>query len=443
MLTQIRFKPLLVTTAVAVTVLGGVATGIAAGAAPRAAGSGSADWPMFRENPAHVGVSAETAISSTTAGTLAAGWTASLGTTSYTSPAVATSAPLGQALVYAAGTSTLHAYRASTGAAVWSFGTGQGGGAIDTSPAVSGGVVYVGSTVGTVYALNASTGALLCDYHTGSLIQASPVVENAPDGSGPVVYLGTDPPSGAGAEYAIYGPGNKHGACTKRWKFTSWRTADGGTWSPPAYGSDAKGRPLLVFGSADPDDSVYALNASTGAVVWRHQAATGLNADVGAAPTISYPGRNGVASGVVYATDKDKVVHALNLTTGKTIWRYDLTTTSNASLSSTALAGNVIYLGSNDGVYAINATTGRKVWHVLQGPTFYASPAITGPAGQQVLVIADNAGRVYALSLATGATIWTKRPMTAGYWASPAISQGTIYLAGLDGVLRSYKPAGS
>ena len=30
---------------------------------------------------------------------------------------------------------------------------------------------------------------------------------------------------------------------------------------------------------------------------------------------------------------------------------------------------------------------------MLQGPAFYASPAISGPAGHQVLVIADNAGR--------------------------------------------------
>jgi outer membrane protein assembly factor BamB len=268
-------------------------------------------------------------------------------------------------------------------------------------------------------------------------------VVDDPDGSGPVVYLGTDPPSGPGAEYAIYGPGNKHGSCRKDWKFGSWAISDGGTWSPPAYATDATGRPLLVFGSVDPDDAVYALNANTGAEVWRDQVASGANADVGAAPAISPPGQNGFKDGVVYAVDKAKVVDALNLTTGAPIWNYHLTKTKNASLSSSALDGNVIYLGSNDGVYAINATTGRRVWHVLQGPTFYASPAIAGPAGQQVLVIGDNAGRLYALNLATGATVWTTRPITAGFWASPAISQGTIYIAGLDGVLRSYQPAGS
>lgn len=450
MLRLIRSRPAVVTTVAAVALLGTLATAAAAGAArhtARPAGasrplasSGFADWPMFRDNPAHDGVSPETTISTTSATSLAAGWKATVGTTSYTSPAVATSSSLGEALVYAAGTGALHAYRAANGTPVWSFSTGTGGGAIDTSPAVFRGDIYVGSTVGTVYALNASTGALVCSFKTGQLIQASPVVVNDPDGSGPVVYLGTDPPKGPGREFAIYGAGNRHGSCQQDWKFDAWQASQAGTWSPPAYGTDAKGRQLLVFGSVDPDDSVYALNAKNGSLVWRHVAATGSNKDVGAAPTISPPGHNGFKSGVVYATGKNKVLHALNLTTGKTIWRYNLTITSNASLSSTALDGNVVYLGSNDGVYAINATTARKVWHVLQGPTFYASPAITGPSGHQVLVIGDNAGRLYALNLATGATIWTKRPQTAGFWASPAVSQGAIYVAGLDGVLRRYAP---
>lgn len=58
-------------------------------------------------------------------------------------------------------------------------------------------------------------------------------------------------------------------------------------------------------------------------------------------------------------------------------------------------------------------------------------------------MIGDNAGQLYALSLADGSTLWTLRPSTTGFWASPAISQGTIYAVGLDGVLRTYAPGGS
>ena len=50
--------------------------------------TGFANWPMFRGNLAHTGVSPETGINTTTASTLTAGWSASVASVSYSSPAV-------------------------------------------------------------------------------------------------------------------------------------------------------------------------------------------------------------------------------------------------------------------------------------------------------------------------------------------------------------------
>jgi eukaryotic-like serine/threonine-protein kinase len=402
---------------------------------------GFSDWPMFQGGPQHLGVSPETAISVTTAPDLTPGWTAPLGATgSYASPAVATSTSLGEALVYAGSAANFYAFSAASGSLVWQYSLGSGN--VQASPAVFDGTVYVASSSGVVFALNASTGALLCDFGTGQHIQASPVVVGAPDGSGPVLYVGTDPGKDqVGAEFAIYGAGNTHGSCARDWKFTSWQASRGGTWSPPAYGTDADGNPILVFGSRDPDDSVYALNATTGALDWRYQTSTQTNFDVGAAPTISAPGNNGSAGGVAYVSGKDHVVYALDLTTGSLIWHHYLLKNGQDMDSSSALEGGTLYLGSNDGVYALSARTGKQVWHALTGVTFYASAAITGPAGQQVLVIPNDKGRVYALNLLTGATVWAMRPTTSQILAWPAISQGSIYVVGADGVLRSFAPA--
>lgn len=404
-----------------------------------------ADWPMFMNRPVHSGVSAETTISTATAASMKQGWSATLGTSSVVSPVVATSSTLGKAVLYAAGNGTMYAYPATTGGSpIWTFKLGSGGGNFQGSPAVFDGVVYDASDVGTIYALNAATGAEICSYTTGaSQIQASPVVVSDSDASGPVLFIGSNPPYPAqGGEYAVYGAGNTHGQCTLAWKYVDSAFSSFGSWSPPAYATDAKGNHLVVFGSRDPDDSVYALNATTGALDWRYQTSTVSEFDVGAGPTISAPGTNGFADGVVYVTGKDKVVYALNLTTGKKIWSYKLVkTSSGAAVSSGALDGDTFYVGSNDGVYALNATTGALVYHVLAGPTFYASPAITGPAGQQVLVIGDNAGRIYVLNLASGSTLWTKRPNTVGFWASVAISQGRIYSVSTAGKLLVYKPA--
>ena len=167
-----------------------------------------------------------------------------------------------KALVYAGADNHLYAYPAGGGAAVWTYKLATG--VVLTSPAVSGGVVYFGSTTGTLYALNASTGARICSYNTGQTILGSPVVARDPDGSGPVVYDATVPASANGGEYAIYGPGNRHGACTKDWEFSTFAVSPAGSWASPAYGTSQHGVPLLVFGSRDRDDSVYALNANDG-----------------------------------------------------------------------------------------------------------------------------------------------------------------------------------
>jgi outer membrane protein assembly factor BamB len=398
---------------------------------------------MFRANPTHTGFSPETAISSTNASSLTATWTAPLGTTSDTSPAVARSTALGRALVYAGANNHFYAYPTGGGAAVWTYKLPAG--VVESSPAVFRGVVYIGSTAGTLYALNATTGAPMCSYQAGGPILASPVAAEAPNGSGPVVYDGTIPGHGAaGAEFAVNGPGNSAGGCTKAWKFTDFAVSPGGTWSSPAFATDARGVPLVVFGSKDRDDAVYALNARTGALVWRYRTSSANLADVGAAPTISAPGRSGFASGVVYVTGKDKTVYALNLSTGGLIWKYALPgggtpTGSSGDVAGAALMGSRLYVPSDKGMYALNAITGTLVWHVLTGSTFYASPAVTGSAGRLVLVDADDAGHLWVLNPATGGTLWTQKPAW-GFWASPTVSHGAIYVAGLDGVLRSFAP---
>jgi len=65
---------------------------------------------------------------------------------------------------------------------LWKFRTG---GVINSSPAVSGPVIYVGSNDGHLYALEAYTGKMLWEINTGGKITASPAVA---DGT---VYVGS------------------------------------------------------------------------------------------------------------------------------------------------------------------------------------------------------------------------------------------------------------
>jgi outer membrane protein assembly factor BamB len=201
--------------------------------------TGFANWPMFRGNLTHTGVSPETGINTTTASTLTSGWSASLGTASFSSPAVVNLKSLGEPVVFAGGSNSFNAYLASDGTPLWSLPVAK---MVNSSPAVLNGVVYFASSDGTIYALNAENGALRCSFVTGQFTETSPVAVEDPDGSGPVIYLGTSPPLPAqGSEYAIYGPGNTHGSCTQDWEFHGWTIHPGGSWSPPAYSTNANG----------------------------------------------------------------------------------------------------------------------------------------------------------------------------------------------------------
>ena len=65
----------------------------------------------------------------------------------------------------------VYALNAATGAKIWSYATGS---AVEDSPAVASGVVYIGSDNDYVYALNASTGSKLWSFGTGGEVYSSP-----------------------------------------------------------------------------------------------------------------------------------------------------------------------------------------------------------------------------------------------------------------------------
>jgi hypothetical protein len=163
----------------------------------------------------------------------------------------------------------VYALDASTGAFKWSYTTGS---PVQSSPAVSGGVVYVGSDDDNVYALDASTGAFKWSYTTGSPVQSSPAV------SGGVVYVGS-------SDDNVYALDASTGAL--KWSYT---TGDAVASSPAVSGG------VVYVGSSD--DNVYALDASTGAFKWSYTTGS---------PVQSSPA---VSGGVVYVGSDDWKVYA-------------------------------------------------------------------------------------------------------------------------------------
>ena len=188
---------------------------------------------------------------------------------------------------------TFAAYDSTSGERIWFY---KAPAAIQSSPAVDNNVVYFGSNDHFLYALNATTGALVCRFNAGATIYSSPVVAD-PDGNGRLVYFGDSGPSGSDDGGHIWAMNavdpNAATDCTAKWSYGSFGQPAGsqplvGVWSPPAFATDVNGRDLVVFGGGSPEGAVYAVDAVTGARVWRFQTQTfTADQDVGAAPTIA------------------------------------------------------------------------------------------------------------------------------------------------------------
>ena len=345
----------------------------------------SDDWPMYLHDSAHTGV------------------TASAGPTepvelwrfpegNFGGFFIGSSAAVVNGVVYVGSTynqetrqgGAIYALNAYTGAKIWEYTTST----VRSSPAVSGNTVYVGSGDGNVYALDALTGSQIWNYTTDYWIDSSPAVVNG------VVYIG----SYEGNLYAL-----NASTGSKIWNY--------------ATGASVKSSPAVVdgvvyFGSGD--SNVYALNAFTGKKLWNYT--TGL-------PIVSSPA---VSDDVVYIGSGNDNLYALRAATGKKIWSAPILNLGAKALEeSPSVADGVVYIGSEGfGLWALNASTGAQIWNNNEDFNFvYSSAAVV----DGVVYIAN-----LALNASTGAKIWSF-PVGNEINASPAVSNGVVYIAAQDG----------
>jgi len=415
-----------------------------------AAAATPGDWSTFHGDPLHSGVSPDTTIS-TSHPTLAVKWSHTIdGSPIYGSPMVVYNIALSENLVYEVSVGgTMEAMDATTGAMVWTATVGSG---VVDSPAIDANTLYIGSDGGLLSALDATTGAVQCTFQlpilspetTPGRIESSPVVGH--DSSGPIVYFGDTGQSESvnrGREWAVYGFGNTHGNCVNKWVFDLGATSKSkhsGTWSPPALVVDSTGRTLVVFGSGQPDDAVYALDASTGVRVWRFQTIKNFSdADVGAAPTIGAPDVNGDADGIVYIDGKDRIEYAIDLLTGAQLWDFDMGADASHktnSVSCAALYGDIVVVAYANFVYEFNATTGVKLFRsVAMSGSVLGSVIVSGAPGSEVVLIGDLTGRVYTFQFSNLQELAIVHLSKTKLADSIAISDGMAYVADENGIV--------
>jgi outer membrane protein assembly factor BamB len=315
---------------------------------------------------------------------------------------------------------------------LWTFDAGD---AIESSAAIYGGSVYVGSGKGELLAVDLQSGALRWRYATKEAVgESSPCV--GPDG---IVYIGDL----SGVFHAV-------------------NAADGrGLWTFKGE-SEIRSSPVLVgdrvlIGCYD--ESLYCLSAKTGTLIWKFKTsgyvhctpavAGGLafiagcdelfrairisdgkevyninsGAYTGASPTI--------VEDMAYYGTFDNEVLGVNLRTRRIAWHYRHPQRQFPFYSSAGVVqGRVVVGGRDKVVHCLNATTGKAVWTFITRARVESSPAL---ASNRVFV-GSNDGRFYVLDFASGAKLWEFNA-GAPLSASPAIASGRIVIGSQDGKL--------
>ena len=148
----------------------------------------------------------------------------------------------------------IYAYNKSDGSVAWNYDTqGNGFKAVQPSPRAFNGIIYCGSRSGYFYALNAVSGALLWRYTVST---QTPWVESSAAISDGVVYVGSSDIRTVHALDAASG--------AVIWK----KIVSGDPWSSPFYYKGIVYIGVAAASSNQPGGAMVAINASNAAIKW-------------------------------------------------------------------------------------------------------------------------------------------------------------------------------
>jgi outer membrane protein assembly factor BamB len=353
-----------------------------------------------------------------------------------------------------------YALNASTGHQVWKTFLGQDAHGnftlgVTSSATVVAGTVYVGGGNSYWYALSASTGKVQWKFFTGNISAgfynwASPLV------FGGSAYIGV---SSKGDNPLIRGALDEVSLSTHRAVHRFYTTAAGtigaSIWTSPALslnGSDV----LVTTGNPGPNGSAWAesileFNATTLALVdhWTVPAAQSKpDGDFGATPDV-FPGPGGTA--YVAASNKNGHVYvwnASNLATGP-IWNRITSSASSLvgppNLGPSAFGGGRLYVGSSKTTLGSTNYSGAvRAFRPTTGALLWQRGEPSGPVlGAPVYVggvVFVGAGHDFqALNASTGAVLF-QNVSSGKFVAAPAIAAGIVVVGATNGVVTAFGP---
>ncbi|MGE3311295.1 MAG: PQQ-binding-like beta-propeller repeat protein [Limisphaerales bacterium] len=339
-------------------------------------------WPMFRGTRSLNGVTA-----ARLPDTLQLKWSVK------TDGPVKGAAAVVEGVVYAGSEDgTFRALRLADGAKVWEF---KADGPIVSSPLVLNGHVYFGSAGTNVYALNSKDGTLAWTYGTEGEVKSSPTPFRSPDGKEDWLVIG--------------GYDNRLHCLSAETGKTNWVHET----SNFINGAPAVGDGMTAFGGCD--EIVHVIRLSDGTVLKEIEAGAYI---IGSAA---------VLGGMAYVGHYRNEFLAVDLTKGEIAWRYrDRNFPYGASPAVTS--DRVLFGGRDKRLHAVNRSTGESIWVFPTRGAVESSPVV---AGDKVVFGSDD-GRVYVVGLADGKERWNYE-IGQPVQSSAAVVDGHVVIGADDG----------
>ena len=211
-----------------------------------------------------------------------------------------------------------------------------------------------------------------------------------------------------------------------------WKAAVGIGFSSVSV---SQGR-VYTLGNDKETDTVFCLEAETGAVAWKYSYDCPLDATYyeggpGSTPTVDGP--------AVYTLSKRGHLFCFAAATGKVIWQKNLTNELGAVKPRWGFAGsplvqeNLLLLNVGSAGTAIDKASGNVVWTSGKEPAGYATP-VPFLAGQQKAVMIFAAKALVAVAVKTGQELWRHPWVTR--WdiniADPIVAGDKVFISSFD-----------
>ena len=142
-----------------------------------------------------------------------------------------------------------------------------------------------------------------------------------------------------------------------------------------------------------------------------------------------------LVEGVLVAAAHDGTVRGLDPLTGDVRWAHRPDSLAQFRGTPADLGdGRVAVADTRGVVHAIDVSSGRILWRADAGAPVYRSAEASGG----LLAVPTTRGTLVAFDATTGATRWTVRAAPGVRMATPALADGLVVVGGTDGVLRAH-----